>query len=790
MKNLLLYARVLFKNKALTAINVFGLSMGISICICIGLYITEQLSYDQYHKNLDRIFSVTLKWETPGEVNHLATTTVALGPELKLNYPEVEEVVRLKSLSNPTVRYENNVFKEKALYEADEEIFNVFTYKILKGDPRNALAGNNSMVVTNSFGEKYFGADDPINKILTINDKNFQITAVIEDLPPNSDIKFSALVSIDKTHQSEWFTDVEYHTFILFNENYLKQDVHAFSFLDKLKQLADKNINQTFTSKEEGRVDFLLQRFRTLHFREPLLLDTPKTNIKYIYIIGSVALLVLVIGSLNFINFSLVQSLERGKELAVRKIHGAKYYQLVVRYLTESTLLALLSFIIALLIVSVALPYLQNITGMNFGLRELWSFEFIAASFGVILLEGILAGAYPAFFASSMKSLDSLRGKVGGPGGNSFRTGSIIAQFAIAMGLVICTLLSYKQLNYISKYDLGFTHNNIVVLNTPDDTLHAKSLKGFKSTLLKNENIQQVANLNYGSLPGEGASRGDVRLKGNDEVKVVSFCRVDEDYLPVLNIKLVEGRNFDSGKPQDKLDAVIINESFQKAWGLTDPMNEKIVWGGRECNIIGVTKDFHFANLHSKIEPLLLLYNESHIVNILVKFEKDVPISKQVSLLSEEWANMFPNEPFEYRFLDDSIADQYINEERIVWLFTLLSSLAIVVSFLGLFGLCSLAVSQRKKEVAIRKIIGADFVSILLLFFKKYITLICVSFVIISPLSAIAMHKWLEAFPFKESINVSVFFMTLLGTVVFALLIVLLSIFKTSIANPATVVRE
>ena len=544
MKNLLLYVRVLLKNKALSAINVSGLSMGISICICIGLYITEQLSYDQYHKNINRIFSVTLKWETPSEVTHLATTTVALGPELKHNYPEVEEVVRLKSLSNPTVRYENNVFKEKELFEADQEIFKVFSYNVLKGDPKTALDGNNSMVITKSFGEKYFGDDDPINKLLVVNDKNFQITAVIEDLPPNSDLKFSALIPIDKTHQLEWFVDVEYHTFILFNENYLKQDVHASAFLEKLKHLADENINKTFTTKQEGRVDFLLQPFNTLHFREPLLLDTPKANIRYIYIIGSVALLVLFIGSLNFINFSLVQSLERGKEVAVRKIHGAKYYQLILRYLTESTLLALLSFFIALLIVSMALPYLQNITGMNFGLRELWSFGFIAAALGIILLEGILAGAYPAFFASSMKSLDSLRGKIGGPGGNAFRSGSIIVQFAIAMGLIICTLLTYNQMDYISKYDLGFTHDNIVVLNTPGDTLHARQLKSFKNSLLKNENIQKVANLNYGSLPGEGASQGDVRLKGNDEVKVVSFSRVDEDYLPILNIKLKEGRNF------------------------------------------------------------------------------------------------------------------------------------------------------------------------------------------------------------------------------------------------------
>jgi putative ABC transport system permease protein len=697
--------------------------------------------------------------------------------------------VRLKNLSNPTVRYGNNVFKEKALFETDGEIFNVFTYHVLKGDPKTALEGHNGMVITKSFGEKYFGDDDPIDKLLIVNDADFQVTAVIQDLPPNSDIKFSALIAIDKTHQPEWFVDLEYHTFILFNENYLKQDVHALSFLPKLKHVADENINKKFTTKEEGRIDFLLQPFSTLHFREPLLLDTPKANMKYIYIIGSVALLVLFIGSLNFINFSLVQSLERGKEVAVRKIAGATYYQLILRYLMESAMLALLAFSVALLIVSLVLPYLKNITGMNFGLGELWSFKFIAAALGVILFEGILAGAYPAFFASSMKPLDSLRGKAGGPRGNTFRSASLIVQFSIAMGLILCTLLTSKQMDYLSNYDLGFTKDNIVVLNTPGDTLHARQLNVFKNSLLKNERIQKVSNLNYGSLPGEGGSKGQAGVKGKDRLKMVSFSRVDEDYLPILRIALKEGRNFDNSKPQDKVDAVIINESFQKAWGLTDPLNEKVMWGS-EYTIIGVTKDFNLASLHSTIEPLLLFYNEKYVVNTLVAFDRNVPVSEQVSLLSEEWLSMFPNEPFQYRFLDDALAEQYINEERIVWLFTLFSALSIVVSLLGLFGLCSLTISQRKKEVAIRRIIGANFVSILLLFFKKYVTLICVSFVIIAPVAVLAMRQWLEAFPFKDTIRVSVFFITLLGTVVFALLTVMLSIFKTTVANPTTVVRE
>lgn len=790
MKNLLLSIRVVLKNKGLSAINLLGLSMGISICICIGLYITEQLNYDKYHNNIDRIFSTTLKWVTPNEVNHLATTTVALGPELRQNYPEVEEVVRLKNVSNPTIQYEGNVFKEKEIFEVDGGIFKVFTYNVLKGNPETALLGNASMVITNSFSEKYFGQEDPLNKIILLNGKNFQVTAVIEDLPINSDIKFSALIPMDQTHDSEWFVDVEYHTFILFTENYVKHDADAFGFLSKLKTLADEHINKTFASKEEGRVDFLLQPLSTLHFRAPLMLDTPKTNMKYIYVIGSIALLVLVIASLNFINFSLIQSLERGKEVAVRKISGAKYGQLIFRFLTESILLAVVAFVVALGIVSLVLPWLQDMTGMKSGLVQLWSLKFISVFLVIILLEGIAAGAYPAFFASAMKPLNTLRGNASGLNGNVFRQVSIVVQFSIAMGLIICTLLASKQIHYLSKYNLGFAKENIVVLNTPDDTLSARNLRGFKNSLLRNTEVQKVSNLNYGSLPGEGGSRGQAGVKGKDRMSVVSFSRVDEDYLPILNIELRAGRNFDSSRPQDRLESVIINESFQNAWGLSDPLNEKVLWAGRECNIIGVVKDFNLASLHSKIEPLLLIYNDNVVVNSLVKFNSDVPISRQISLVSEEWQTIFPNQPLQFRFLDDALAEHYMNEERMVSLFTVFSSLAIVVSLLGLFGLCSLTMSQRKKEVAIRQILGANFISIVVLSFKKYLLLICLAFVVIAPVAVLGISKWLEVFPFKEKIDPFPFFITLSGTIVLALIIVMLSILKTFVANPAKVVRE
>lgn len=790
MKNLIYYFKVLFRNKILTVINILGLTIGISTCICIGLYITEQLSYDQYNKNINRIFSVTLKWETSGQVNHLATTTVALGPELKHDYPEVEKVVRLKNIANPTVRYERNIFKEKDLFETDKEIFDVFSYEVLEGNLQKSLEGHNSIVVTKSFAKKYFGSASPMNKLLTIDDKTYQVTAVIKDVPPTSDIKFSALIPIDNLLQTAWFEDVEYYTFILFSEKYLKRDPHATSFLSKLKKLADENINRKFASKEEGRVDFLLQPLKSQHFRDRLMLDTPKTSMKYLSIIAGVAVLVLIIGSLNFINFCLIQSLDRNKEVAVRKLAGASFYQLAVRHLIESILLALIAFVLALIAVSLLLPYLRAVTGMDFGSKNLWRFGFLLIALGGVILEGILAGAYPAFYLSSINLNDALKGRVSGPSGNKFRNVSMVVQFSIAMGLIICTLLASKQMGYLSTYDVGFNKDNIIVLSTPADTAHAKELRIFKNSLLQNESIKTVSNLNYGSLPGEGGSVGQAGLKGSDKLEVVTFCRVDEDYLPILNIHLKEGRNFDKTRLQDSVDAVIINEVFQKDWGITDPLTETVLWGGREYRIIGVTKNFNLASLHNVIEPLLIFCDQKTVTNTLVAFKQGVPVSRQFSLLQEEWQRMFPNEPFQYRFLDETLGEQYSSDERFVRLFILFSSLSIVVALLGLLGLCSLTMSQRRREIAIRKIIGANILSMIFLFFRKYLQLIVLSFLIISPFSLMVMRKWLNGFPFRTKIDFSIFIVTLASTISIAVLIVSVATVRTFDTNPTKVVKS
>jgi putative ABC transport system permease protein len=789
MKNLIIYLRFLSKHKTLSVINVLGLAIGITTCIFIGLYIHEELEYDTYHKNIDRIFSITTKLTTDESLDHIATAALPLAPELQRHFPEIESAVRLKSLLNPTVGYQHNFFKETAIYEADPEVFKVFSYTMLKGDPETALAGVRNIVLTQSLATKYFGGEDPFNKTLLINNKEYEVTGIIEDVPSNSDLKFSALISIDKTHEADWFWDFESYTYILFRERQ-NAEKNIIDFEKKLKKLSDEKFNEVFAASHQStRINLFAEPLRGQHFRQPLYGDTPKTNIKYIYILAAVALLVLAIGSLNFVNFSLVQSLERGREVGIRKIVGARYIQLVMRYWSESILITLTAFAIAVVAVALLMPFFNTITGKAFRFDNLISASFIIPAILVVLAVGTLAGMYPAFFTSSIQPLQSLKGKITGMKGVGFRKVTIVLQFAIAIGLIICTLLTFRQMKFISNFELGFAKDNVIVIDTPIDSMYTQQINRFKESLLRNAEVAKVSNLGFSGVPGVTPNKSNVRTVVDGPAKVVSFSLVDENYISTLGIALLQGRNFEALQ-KDTENSVIVNEAFIKLWDWKNPLEEKIQWEGSELNVIGVMKDFHITSLYKPVEPHMLIVNKKEIVNTLVRFDSKCPISQQIEVIRKEWIRNFSDQPLAYHFLEETIAAQYIQEEKAVTLFTIFSSLTIIVSCLGLLGLCLLTVSQRKKEIGIRKVMGASNSSIISLFGKEYIALICWAFVIITPVSLLVVNRWLESFPVKESISAAVFVATGIGVMVLALLTIVLGVTGTSNTNASDLIRD
>lgn len=788
MQNIITYyLRFLSRHKMLSIINVLGLATGFAVCTFIGLYITEEFSYDRYHEKLDRIYVVTSRVVSGESVTTVSTAPGALAPLLKEEFPEVEEAVRMTTMSIRSVKYGSNVFKEADILQADPKVFSVLTFPLIEGDPATALASPNSIVVTETLAKKYFGADSPVGQILTINDLPYQVTGLMKDLPSATDRKFNALASMDPQAEKGWF-DFEYHTYVLLSQEYLNCDPQAADFKSRMKSSAESTLNDLL--KESAiTITLPVEPLTGVHFREPTYDDTPKANMAFIYTIVSVAFLMLLIVGINFINFSLVQSLERGREIGIRKIVGAGRRRLVLRYLSESVLTTFTAFFVAMLIVVAVMPLFNEITGKTLQTSRLISFDFFAVAVAAVVLVGVLAGSFPAFFTSSIQPLQALNGKISGIRGQWFRKVSILMQFAVAMGLIICTLLIQRQMRFLSRYDMGFRKENVVVIDTPDDSLSAGSLKAFKHVLLQNTAIEQVAGTGYGAIPDEEPRKGTLSLKPDGESKMVNVFTVDERYLPTLEVALLQGRNFDAGRPADRYTTAIVNEAFAKLWGWEDPLSETVHADG-SVKVIGLMKDFYFQSLHVGIEPTIIMFGDDFIVHMLVRFRAGYPVAEQMPLLEEEWKKYFPGEPFAARFLDQSLAMQYEQEDRMLTLFSSFSVLTIIVSCLGLFGLCSLTISQRKKEVGVRKIIGASYGSIVRLFSREYVLLITLSFFIVAPVCRWLISRWLQSFALQGEISLWVFVSAGAGVLAMGVATVVLSIAKTWSTNPAELIRE
>lgn len=787
MTYLVVYFRFLSRHRMLSLINIFGLSVGFAACIFIGLYIHEELSYDRYHDKAERIFVVTTDITSEESVTKVSTASTALAPRLNATFPEIEEAVRLETIDNATVRFGDVTFKEDRLYRADATVFDVFTWPLVQGDPGSALREPGSIVLTLSLARKYFGQQEAMGKAVQVNGVSHRVTGIMEDLPTATDLPFTALASFADAHNGEWY-DFEAHTYLLFRDNVAQSGPALAHFKNGLAALAD----ESYRELEENTglsIELPVAPLTGVHFRAPTYDDTPKGDMRFIYIIGSVALLLLLIGSMNFINFSLVQSLERGREVGIRKIMGAQFHQLVGRYLGESVLITFMAFVVAAGLVVVFMPLLAGLSGKPFGVEKLFNGEFLASALLIVLAVGVLAGSFPAFFTSSIRPVQALKGKITGLRGQWFRKASVLVQFAIAMGLVICTGLINRQMNFMAHYDLGIRKDNMVVIDTPTDSVGTRRVHVLKEALAQLPGVESVATLGYGALPGTDPMKGTLKVKADGETRITNILGVDENYLPTLGIALAQGRNFDPSRPNDKGRTAIVNRAFARQWGWDEPVQEHIQWDGR-MEVIGVMEDFHFSSLHQAIEPTILLYPNDVADNVLVRFHASVPVGRQMELAATAWADVFTNEPFQAHFFDESLAMQYLQEERALGLFTVFSVLTIVVSCLGLFGLCSLAISQRRREVGIRKVIGASFSAIVTLFSRVYLVLIGVSFVLVAPASFWLVSAWLASFAQRASVSPWVFAGAGLGVLALGLGTVVLSIGKTWGRSPAELVRE
>jgi len=814
LKNYLTIAfRNLKKHRFYTAINIFGLAIGIASCLLIMLYVTNELSYDKHHEAADRIYR--LDSEIKFGPNHLimAVTPAPLADALRNDFPEVESAARFWNYGSVLIKKTEENIKELDVIMADSSVFSVFTIPFIEGNPKQALHDPYTMVISETTAKKYFPNENPIGQTLVIENKdNYKITGVYQDMPTTSHFHFNAmlaLVSNNYNKDDNWLSN-NFNTYIK-----LKRGTDYKALEAKFPKMTDQYAGPQ--AKLALGNDFSMDKFRaagnkiefTLHPLTDIHLHSQRTaelginsDITYIYLFGSIAIFILAIACINFMNLSTARSSNRAKEVGVRKVMGSLRTHLIRQFLTESILLSMFSFAIAITIAWMALPSFNGLSGKNlflpFGDLDFWMIVL-----GAAVLIGILAGTYPSFFLSAFKPVNVLKGNVVlGMKSGLIRSSLVVFQFSISILLIIGTIAVNRQLGFIQNKNIGFNKDQVIVIK--DAYGMADQLQSFKNEVLKDNRI--VSGTISGYLPVSGTNRSDNThwpegMQPTQENMVALQCwEVDYDYLKTLDIKIKEGRDFSKEFPSDS-GAVILNQAAIELFGFTkDPLGRKISTfkGSQGDNfdpksfatfpVIGIVDDFNFESLKQTITPLAFFLRKS---TGLVSFRFEASNTQDViNSIEKTWKTMAPGLPFSYSFLDEDFGKMYSAEQRLGKIFIVFAALAIIIACLGLFALTSFTAEQRTKEIGIRKVLGASVGSIVVLLSKEFGKLIIISFLLAAPLAWYGIDWWLKDYIYKAEIGVFVYVLSGFSAFFIAWATMSFQSFKAARNNPVKSLRS
>lgn len=776
--------RTLLANRLYSGINIIGLSVSMACCLLITLYVWNELSYDRFHERADSIYRVITRLKTADSDDGLATSSYDLGPRLQQTYPEITKTVRFKSLLVATVRSGTKLVNEGDMYQADKSVFTVFSYRLLSGS-YSALDKPNSIVLTQKLAKKYFGSSDPTGKTLKINNQVYLVTGVLQDLPVTTDLKFSALLTwTDAKPTAEDVFDTSCYTYLL-----VQDQVNPDAFSKKLAQFDQTQVTPRIKALGyDFKVDHQLQALTQIHFIDGLFDDTPKGNRTYLTIFAVVAAFILLVACINYVNMYVAQSTRRQKEVGVRKVVGAGRSQLIGQFLGEALLIIAISAGLSLVVLSTIRPLFEQLTAIPLTFP---GWPFVAAGVGMVGFVGLLAGLYPALFLSGNRSSLVLKGQSNPLSKQYVRKTLVVFQFTLSIALIVSTLVVSRQTDYLQSKDPGFTKEQVLVVNVPHDEPIRQKMRALKTALAKDSQIEAVS-LGLNPITYDGKDNILKETAGQKAGRLVFFARIDDNYLNLLNIKLVAGQNFDSAIPSDKGREVIVNESFVKwmGWSQTNAVGRIIKPSGSDSDrparrVIGVVADYHFASLHNRIEPIMLYYQTDAPLNVLVRVKP-----ANVSAVQSSWASLIPNYPFEANFLDMSFNQQYQREEKAKILLSWFSALIIFIACLGLFGLATFTTEQRTKEIGIRKVLGASVSSIVTLLSKDFLKLVLISIIVASPLAWYAMNQWLNDFAYKIDIEWWMFILAGLLAVGIALLTVSFQSIKAALMNPVKSLRS
>ncbi|MCD4683212.1 MAG: ABC transporter permease [Bacteroidales bacterium] len=785
-------------NRLYTTINILGLAIGLSCFTFIFLYVQDELSYDKHHKKYKRIYRLESDITISDKHQQVSKSSFAIGPTFKKEFPEIEAFVRFREIEKSFLSYKDKQFYEDLLYYTDSSVFKIFTHKFIQGNPEIALTQPNTIVLTESISKKYFGDEDPLGKVINLsNVLDCKVTAIIKDVPENSHLRFNGLISIDsyskiigeKMYQelsTIHFWAIRLFTYVLLKENSSIESVH-----EKFPAFHDVHI-KPISKKLNGTFKLLTTGLDKIHLYSDLGWDLPTGDINAVYIISIIAVFILLIAAINYMNLATARSSHKAKEVGIRKVIGAYKAKLSRSLIGESIILSLISFILSIVIVEAMLPFFNTASDKSL------SFEIFTNPFAylvlllVTILIGILSGTYPAFYLSSFRPVIVLKGVVStGKKSGILRKLLIVFQFTISITMIAGTIIVHRQMNFIKNQDLGFNKKNVMVVRATDTTFK-KEMQVFKDKLLQNPNIYNVTTSN--NVPGGGSYMDVFLVEGKEkmEEQLMSFIHIDYNFIDLMGMKIVKGRNFSKKFGTDKEQGIIINWMAAKKLGWNEnALGKEIHQRSYETNIykvIGVVEDFNFSSLREEIGPIVFLLENQPGDLLSIRMN---PKNKEETFSSIDnlWQKLNPNEPFKYDYLEDMINEMYESDDQLQSIIGYFAILSIFISLLGLFGLSSFITEQFSKDIGIRKLLGASVRSIVYLLSRDFLKLIFIAFIIATPIAWLTMNNWLDHFAYRINIQIYWFILTGIVVLLFAQLTVIAQTIKTAMTNPVDVIK-
>ncbi|MDP4260602.1 MAG: ABC transporter permease [Bacteroidota bacterium] len=802
--------RSLRKSKGFTALNIIGLAAGLGVCLLIVLYVTDELSYDRYNTNADRIYRIDEDIYLNNTQYDATTTSKFMGPALVASYPKIQQMVRFRNPHDELVRKGNDHILEHHFIFADSTIFKVFTLPMIAGDPNTALNNPHSIVIDESAARRYFNSTDVVGRTLEVGNDNspLKITGVIRDMPEQSQFHFSFIRpmfeywNFNDPSDNNWVSNA-YYTYILAQPGTTRAEVQKdvnevvnFNIGPALRQMFHTSGADLEKAGNHFRCPIFPLTDVHLHSNKSGELE-PNSNIQYVYIFSVIAVLILLIACVNFMNLSTARSANRAREVGIRKVAGSTKGHLILQFLTESILLSLFSLVLALGIAVLLIPMFNQLAGKSLHPDVLFSGRFLPILILLVLVVGCLAGSYPAFYLSSFQPIHVLKGRMAAGFKSSWlRSSLVVFQFFISIGLIVSTLVIYRQLHYIRNKEVGFNRDQVLVI-------HDTWSLGRDGTTNLRKNLLTLAGVTDATVTGDFPTVGggqywqegwfpDATLDAQ-KATLMTTLRVDDHYVPTLGMQIVKGRNFDLAQFPTDSTAIVLNEAAVATLGVKDPLslilyNHDDLFKIITYHVIGVVKDFNYNSMHDKIHPLIMVADHPIWNSMAIHFHTN-DVFSLVGQVERLFHTVKPGVPFSYSFMDNDFDKLYHAEQQTGRIFITFAVFAILIACLGLFGLVTYAAEQRTKEIGIRKVLGARVSGIVGLLSKDFTMLVGIAALIAFPVTWWGMNKWLETFAYRTGISWWIFLVAGAVALAIALLTVSIQTIRAALANPVKSLR-